>query len=295
MRAGPMEQAGPAPRLRERDEADATRLLKRLAGPGLFAERCADGVRVLQQVDGTLRDVGTCPNGALSALVMSGAVTCTTETGRPRFRISEAGRAALFRQECARRDPSEDAPFARQHRVMGEHAVTEEGRRVSLRVNLRDNPLALLARQRDSFARGYIGPAAIQAGDRLARDMELGRIEPKMGINWQAIGAEHGSNGGRLSLPEIAMEARTRIRHALHAVGPDHAGILMDLCGFSKGLEQIERERGLPVRSGKVWVGLALRALARHYGLADEARGPERTRLRSVRFPNPGEGAIRSA
>jgi hypothetical protein len=90
-----------------------------------------------------------------------------------------------------------------------------------------------------------------------------------------------------LSESETITGAKKGVERALRAVGPDFANVLVDVCAFSKGIEAIEKARGLPIRSGKVVLGLALRALARHYGLANTATGADRQPIRQWR----GEGA----
>lgn len=133
-------------------------------------------------------------------------------------------------------------------------------------VNLDESPLAQLARFRSRDGSPFVSTAEVEAGERLRLDYTRGRIMQRLGANWEAgVSMGRRSGDGIADLTASALSARQRVDHALSAVGPELAGVLVDVCCFLKGLELVERERGWPVRSAKVVLKTALGALSRHY------------------------------
>lgn len=81
-------------------------------------------------------------------------------------------------------------------------------------------------------------------------------------------------------IKDSIIAARERVRRALSSVGPDLAGVLIDVCCYLKGLEASEKASGWPQRSGKIILQIALRQLARHYGLLRETSAAPTTPVR---------------
>ncbi len=199
------------------------------------------------------------------------AVVAPNSTTR-RLTLTPAGRARL------RRTTGSDADFRRQHGDIAVRRLDESG--ASGLVDEAESPLAWLARRRDKDGRAYLSPARVAAGERLRADFTVARMMPTVTSNWTSgrIAAGRGTAGGLGDLTDRALAARDRVRIALDAVGFDLADVLLDVCCFLKGLETVEADRRWPARSAKVVLDIALGRLATHYGLAEEARGPERAR-----------------
>ena len=212
-------------------------------------------------------------------LPMAAAETATAEglaqwAGAPRrLRLTAAGRAHLRR--LAAPPGGEIDAFRAQQGAYATRAI-EKGERPVI-VNEGESPLAWLARRKGNDGRPFLDGAQIEAGERFRRDVEQAQILQRVTANWESsiASGRRGADAG-VAVSDIAMDARRRLGRALDAVGPELAGLLTDVCGYLKGLEIVESERGWPARSGKVVLRIALDKLARHYGLASEARGRDR-------------------
>ncbi len=144
-----------------------------------------------------------------------------------------------------------------------------------------ESPLLWLARRKGADGRPLIEPHHLQAGERLRADFTLAQMMPRTTSNWHSPIAGRRRDGRAGASPtERALDAKRRTRDALDEVGPEFAGLLLDVCCFLKRLDDVERERRWPARSAKVVLQLALEKLARHYGYQSQANGKARAPIR---------------
>lgn len=144
-----------------------------------------------------------------------------------------------------------------------------------------ESPLLWLARRKGADGKPLIEPHHLQAGERLRADFTRAQMMPRTTANWHSPVAGWRRDGQAGANPtERAIDAKRRTRQALEDVGPEFAGLLLDVCCFLKRLEDVERERHWPARSAKVVLQLALEKLARHYGYRSELRGNAHAPLR---------------
>jgi len=137
-----------------------------------------------------------------------------------------------------------------------------------------ENPLTWLRARRGRDGRPLISEVQYVAGERLRFDFERAMLARRTTMNWELAGTGGSSRNVAAEVSDEAMAARHRYHAAIDSVGPELASILAQVCCLSAGIEQAERVLDLPQRSGRAVLGLALTALARHYGLlAAERRG----------------------
>jgi len=194
-------------------------------------------------------------------------------SGRKTLRLTKAGQACLLRFSA----PEADMAFFHQHRETEVAAVETDAGITRVRVDADESPLDWLRRRKGRDGEPMIDEASHQAGERLRTDIMLAGLLPGVTARWDGM----PRSGGTASPGEATdrmVAARQRLRNAFDAIGGDFGDLLLDLCGFLKGLEQIERERRWPARSAKIVVRLALARLAEHYGIEGSAQGPATSR-----------------
>ncbi|WMT87987.1 DUF6456 domain-containing protein [Pelagibacterium sp. 26DY04] len=138
--------------------------------------------------------------------------------------------------------------------------------------------LALLGRGRGSEP-AYLDSHHLEAARRVQTLFERSRLRPRTTVHY---GPRVGSGGGHANdIGDMAVDARRQLAGLYRALPPDCADLVIDICGFEKGLQEVETERGWPRRSAKLVLRIALEAAARHFGLTPIATGVATTRSRS--------------
>lgn len=172
--------------------------------------------------------------------------------------------------------------FRKQHLALAQRQIVTELGQASVLIDEGESPLVWLARRRSRDGRSHIEPHQLQAGERLRADFTCANMLPRTTSNWaNPISSDKSGSNRARDFTETMVAARRRVHRALDTVGPEFAGLLLDVCCFLKRLEDVERERAWPARSAKVVLQLALDRLARHYGYAAQASGPAHAALRT--------------
>ncbi len=144
-----------------------------------------------------------------------------------------------------------------------------------IQVNRNEAPLMRLYSRRTKAGISYISTDEFHAGERLRQDFERGQLQPRITANYECVIASSSKSAfGPTSadISDFAVDARTRISNAIDLLGPELAGVALDICCFLKGFELVERERCWPPRSAKLMLKTALGMLSKHYGIAAHTR-----------------------
>ena len=138
-----------------------------------------------------------------------------------------------------------------------------DGRQATMTINRGESPIAWLARRKGPDGRPFLEPMEVAAAERLRDDVEQAAMGGRVTMDWSATPRDRAARGPGLLPPAGA--ARRRVRQALAAVGPGLSEVLVEVCLYGSALRAAERSLGLPSRTGKERLKLALERLSQHY------------------------------
>lgn len=180
-------------------------------------------------------------------------------------RVTEEARNWLLRRQ------QEFDGFSRQHRLRARDRDGTER-------NLAESPLGRLAAVRQGES-PFLAPHQVEAGERVRQLVERALLRPRTTMSYAPrTGGSRPAESADLS--DLALDARRKLDEVSRVLPRDCAGVVLDVCGLLKGLQEVEQERGWPRRSAKLVLRIGLEQLAQHFGMATEARGPEHGRQR---------------
>ena len=278
-------------------------LLWKIAEPSLAGTKRCDSITLVKSRKSVSLAAGMLTVAQFQALQSQDFITLAARNSADehqskirRYVLSSAGEAFLARIDT---DIQDHAFLAQHHSLAHQQAPsqtpsqTPPHKNEAILVNQKESPLAWLARRRDGKGKALLSAAQFLAGERLRQDLTFAQMLPSVTSNWSEVGGGRSQNGQRMTYSDRAIAARQRVNRALAAVGQEFSGILLDVCGFLKGLDLIEREHGWPQRSAKLVLSMALARLACYYGFAEETQG--KTHQRATKLSHWGSEDYRPA
>ena len=247
-------------------DTDLKRLLRVLQiGGGSYAiMNGGDDMLVLQSRRGEFRF----RQSVLSACIKRGLVKGAGNV----FNVTPEGEALLRR--------GENTGFADQHVDREATSVKlPDGSVQDAVLNVNESPLARLFLRKSRSGEGYLNPSQFGAGERLRADFEKANLRTRMSVDWDREFSSGTRGGAGSDISDLAVDARKRLNEALACLENSLQGVVLDVCCFLKGLEEVERERQWPPRSAKLMLRTALSILAGHYGL-EASTHPSNGRIR---------------
>jgi hypothetical protein len=261
----------------ESERNERNRLLKHLAEPGCYGLVSPLGcgrIALFRTVNGTSLGAGYVASETVQALQAEGRVSWSKDAKTARLGLASPA-------------PAVPAAATEASRAQGSPAPAMDDR---------ESPLLWLYRRPGKDGRPQISDEEFAAGERFRADITLAGMLPRVTMNWDAaLTPEQAAAGPRdvAGSSDTALAARQRVRGACDRLGPELSGLAIDICGFLKGLDLVEKERHWPPRSAKVVLRVALAALVTHYGLDRRGRRPglrswQAANARPSEFPATG-------
>ncbi len=167
---------------------------------------------------------------------------------------------------------------SKQEQYCDQHRNVKINRK-GVKLNINESPisrLTLTSAKKDPYLKAH----HIEAAKRFSQLFERANLRSKITMSYndgQLVSSKNSYNV-KTDISDLAIDARKKVGQLLTNLPNDCASIIIDVCGYEKGLQTIESERGWPRRSAKLVLRIGLEQLAQNFGLSQQAIGKERNK-----------------
>lgn len=260
-----LRQAGGLPDNKDHGITDVASLLLRLGRPGAYLRSTGQGAAA---IIGASRGAALgVPTQIALAARSAGLLKVSGEPSAGCEVLSDEGRSALRQLLMSAAAKNGD----RRGSTKGSHGQRPRARQFMAERQPKATVVQQLAARRDSRGQPLLSETQVNVALRFANDFLLAKLQPNVTMRWSAEPSaqprRRGAPGAGLELAEVTSAAQERVRDALRHLGGALADIVVDVCAFERGLENIEASRQWPSRSARIILAIALDRLAEHYGM----------------------------
>lgn len=125
----------------------------------------------------------------------------------------------------------------------------------------------------------FLSAHHVLTANRIADLINKAQIRANITQNLDALALPKAKGArGASEIGDFAIDCRAKLQALLDVLPKDCRRVLIDVCGFEKGLQQIEFEMQWPRRSAKLVLRMALEIAASHWRIDDKAVGPIRAK-----------------
>ncbi|WP_323014335.1 DUF6456 domain-containing protein [Devosia sp.] len=121
----------------------------------------------------------------------------------------------------------------------------------------------------------FLASHHLAAATRFEALVRRAQLPPRLTMSYDPahVGGRQRGAGDTAHMGDGAAEARLALSRIASKLPAECWGVLFDVCGLGKGLQQVETERRWPRRSAKLVLRISLEQLAAQFGLREEAAG----------------------
>ncbi len=137
-------------------------------------------------------------------------------------------------------------------------------------IHTKESALLWLSQHTDKKGRKWLEEHHLEAAQRLYNDFIYAGIHPHITTNYATLNEakdKKNKHHSGLHLLDNKLTAKNRLNKVLRKLDEDSVHLLLDICCYQYGLEQVEKSYGWPRRSAKLMLRTALSNLAHEYNL----------------------------